>query len=157
MEQRQQKFIPGSVDTEGITALAVSANRKYVAVAERSEKGLITIYDLSTLKRRKVLSIAELGSKEYVSLCFSPDGKMLAAHGGAPEWNLTVWIWEKSKMVASVKTNNQQNTSIYQCQFCPQEQTVVSVVGDTVCKVFRIFDNQLKQIPSVLGKHDAQN
>ena len=52
MEQRQQKFIPGSVDTEGITALAVSANRKYVAVAERSEKGLITIYDLSTLKRR---------------------------------------------------------------------------------------------------------
>ena len=157
MEQRQQKFIPGSVDTEGIMALAVSANRKYVAVAERSEKGLITIYDLSTLKRRKVLSIAELGSKEYVSLCFSPDGKMLAAHGGAPEWNLTVWIWEKSKMVASVKTNNQQNTSIYQCQFCPQDQTVVSVVGDTVCKAFRIFDNQLKQIPSVLGKHDAQN
>ena len=60
-------------------------------------------------------------------------------------------------MVASVKTNNQQKTSIYQCQFCPQDQTVVSVVGDTVCKAFRIFDNQLKQIPSVLGKHDAQN
>ena len=93
MEQRLQKFIPGSVDTEGITALAVSGNRKFLAVAERSEKGTVTIYDLGTLKRRKVLSISELGSKEYVSLCFSPDGKMLAAQGGGPEWNLTVWIW----------------------------------------------------------------
>ena len=157
MEQRLQKFIPGSVDTEGITALAVSGNRKFLAVAERSEKGTVTIYDLGTLKRRKVLSISELGSKEYVSLCFSPDGKMLAAQGGGPEWNLTVWIWEKSKVVATTKATSQPNMSVFECSFCPQDTTLLSVSGDGVFKVFRLVDTQLKQMPSYMGKHEPQN
>jgi len=56
-EQKSQKFIPGTEKSEGITALAVSPNRKYVAVAERGvegEKAQVTVYDLHTLKRRKV-------------------------------------------------------------------------------------------------------
>lgn len=63
IEQKAQKFIPGSPDTEGISSLAVSANRKFVAVAEKAEKGMITVYDLHTLKRRKVLTTTDLGSK----------------------------------------------------------------------------------------------
>ena len=57
-EQKTQKFIPGTENTEGITAMAVSPNHKYVAVAERAkegEKAQVTIFDLHTLKRRKVL------------------------------------------------------------------------------------------------------
>ena len=56
-EQKTQKFIPGTENTEGITAMAVSPNHKYVAVAERAkegEKAQVTIYDLHTQKRRKV-------------------------------------------------------------------------------------------------------
>ena len=56
-EQKTQKFIPGTENTEGITAMAVSPNRKWVAVAERAkegEKAQVTIFDLHTLKRRKV-------------------------------------------------------------------------------------------------------
>jgi hypothetical protein len=37
------------------------------------------VYDLQTLKRRKVLQSPEVGSQEYVSLGFSPDGKQLIA------------------------------------------------------------------------------
>ena len=58
-EQKTQKFIPGTENTEGITAMAVSPNHKYVAVAERAkegEKAQVTIFDLHTLKRRKVRS-----------------------------------------------------------------------------------------------------
>ena len=58
-EQKFQKFIPGTEKSEGITALAVSPNRKYVAVAERApegEKAFVSVYDLHTLKRRKVTS-----------------------------------------------------------------------------------------------------
>jgi hypothetical protein len=43
--------------------LAISANRKFVAVAEKADKGMITVYDLHTLKRRKVLTTTDLGSK----------------------------------------------------------------------------------------------
>lgn len=53
----------GTVDTQGITALAIAPNKKYMAVAERADKAMITIYDLHTLKRRKVLQTGECGSE----------------------------------------------------------------------------------------------
>lgn len=63
MESRSQRFIPGSVESEGITSLSVSANKRYLAVAEQAAKGMITVFDLQTLKRRKVLVSTDSGSK----------------------------------------------------------------------------------------------
>ena len=62
-DTRTQRFILGSEGTDGITAIAISPSRKYLAVAERAEKALITVFDLTTLKRRKVLTSSEVGSK----------------------------------------------------------------------------------------------
>lgn len=54
---REQKFIPGSHGAEGFTAMAVSPNRRYIAAAEKSPAGAsVAIYDLHTLKKRKVCS-----------------------------------------------------------------------------------------------------
>lgn len=157
IEQKAQKFIPGTVDTEGITALALSSSHKFVAVAEKAEKAIITIYDLHTLKRRKVLSTSDCGSQEYVSLAFSPDGKVLAAQGGAPEWNLVLWIWEKSKVASMVKSTNQQSSPVHQCAFNPQDASVISVVGNLIFKTFRAADTSLKPLPAMLGKREPQN
>lgn len=63
IDSKTQKFIPGTVDSEGISVIAVSPNGKYLAVAEQSEKAMITVYDLSTMKRRKVLMSTDAGSK----------------------------------------------------------------------------------------------
>lgn len=63
VETKVQKFTPGTPESEGITALAVSPNKKFLAVAERADKGTISVYDLQTLKRRKVLVSSETGSK----------------------------------------------------------------------------------------------
>ena len=62
-QSRGQRFIGGSQDSECISAIAVTPSRKHVAVAERAEKGIITVFDLQTLKRRKVLSSADASSK----------------------------------------------------------------------------------------------
>lgn len=155
---KTQRLIPGTLESEGITAMCVSSNKKLLAVAERSDKAIITVYDLQTLKRRKVLTAPEVGSKvgragagagraaggaawhvacacrarmhpalharthaharhggvqEYVSLCFSADGKLLLAQGASPEWNMVLWVWEKSKVASSVKTTNQQGLPIH--------------------------------------------
>ncbi len=69
-DTKTQKLIPGTLESEGITALAVSSNKKLLAVAERAEKAMITVYDLQTLKRRKVLVAADAGSK--VRHCATP-------------------------------------------------------------------------------------
>lgn len=112
-DTKTQRLIPGTLESEGITAMCVSSNKKLLAVAERSEKAMITVYDLQTLKRRKVLMSSDANSKEYVSLCFSADGKMLLAQGGAPDYNLVLWVWEKSKVAAVAKSTNQQGSPVH--------------------------------------------
>ena len=54
IDQKAQKFIPGSEKSEGMTAIAVSPNRRYVAIAEKGDKPTITIYDLHSLRKKKV-------------------------------------------------------------------------------------------------------
>lgn len=138
-ETKSQRLMPGTLESEGISALCVSGNRRLLAVAERSDKAMVTVYDLQTLKRRKQLTTTEAGSKEYVSMSFSADGKMLLAQGGAPEWNLVLWVWEKGKVISTVKSTNQQNAPIYSVSgvmgtasrvacFAKQRMTVVFVL-----------------------------
>lgn len=73
--------------------------------------------------------------QEYVSLAFSADGKMLLAQGGAPDWNLVLWVWEKSKVAATVKTTNQQGLPVYSCTVSPQDGGLVGIVGQNIFKV----------------------
>ena len=62
-DTKTQRLISGTPESEGITALCVSGNKKLLAVAERDDKAMITVYDLQTLKRRKVLIANDTGSK----------------------------------------------------------------------------------------------
>ena len=50
-------------------------------------------------------------------MSFSPDSKLLVAQGGAPEWNLVLWIWEKSKVASTFKTTNPTNSPVHQVGF----------------------------------------
>ena len=106
VDQKVQKFISGSSGSEGMTALAVSPNKRYAAVAEtKGERPNITVFDLTTLRRRKVLVPHETASQAVVSLAFSPDSKYLISQLSSPDWTLTYWHWEKGKAMASVKSN----------------------------------------------------
>uniref|UniRef100_K3X1G7 Uncharacterized protein n=1 Tax=Globisporangium ultimum (strain ATCC 200006 / CBS 805.95 / DAOM BR144) TaxID=431595 RepID=K3X1G7_GLOUD len=104
LDEKRQKFITGTENTEGITSIAIASNRRFIAVAEKSDRGLVSIYDLKTLKKRKVLSSAETQGKSYVSMEFSADNQLLLTQGGAPDWILTCWNWSKGKAVASIKS-----------------------------------------------------
>lgn len=72
-DTKTQRLIPGTLESEGITAICVSANKKLLAVAERSEKAMITVFDLQTLKKRKVLMAADAGSKVSINLLYPCD------------------------------------------------------------------------------------
>ena len=58
-DNRTQKFINGTDGSDGITALAVTPNKRMVAVAESSDRGIVNLYDLNTLRKRKQLSTGE--------------------------------------------------------------------------------------------------
>lgn len=46
IDQKQQKFISSSDKCSGISAIALSPNRRYAAIAEQGDKPQITIWDL---------------------------------------------------------------------------------------------------------------
>ena len=154
LESQQQQFIQPTLESEGIIGLTLAPNQRHVAVTERAERATVTIYDLQTLKRRKVLSSVDISGKvkvipaikalrvqgslvlctlqvryngqsslcrmqEITSVIFSQDSKLLAAQGGAPDWNLVLWQWEKSKLLASIRTSNPAGAPMTQVPLLP--------------------------------------
>ncbi|OAE23436.1 hypothetical protein AXG93_961s1350 [Marchantia polymorpha subsp. ruderalis] len=183
-EDKNQKVVCGTADTETMTAIALSHNRKHVAVAEsclpdrpvvvepKKEsndlakaiemaksvsldiKGpVISIFDSQTSKKKKVLMGGDIGSRSYISLAFSHDGKCLAAQGGAPDWNLVLWSLEKSKLIASIKTST--GPEVYQVQCCPMDLNLITVIGDGFAKSFRSTDSALRPISTGIGKREG--
>ncbi|KAM7161419.1 cilia- and flagella-associated protein 57 isoform 2-T2 [Macrochelys suwanniensis] len=147
LEQKWQKFIQGSEKSQGMLALAMSPNRRYLAISEIvQEKPTITIYELSSVpcKKRKVLSVFDFPVQEFVSLAFSPDSKYLVAQTGPPESNLAYWMWEKQRTMAIVKADI-QNNPVYQVSFNPQDNTQVCITGNGIFKLFRYTEGTLKQ------------
>ncbi|XP_072543115.1 cilia- and flagella-associated protein 57 isoform X2 [Salminus brasiliensis] len=155
IDQKCQRFIPGTERSQGMQALAISANRRYLAVAERREKGTITVYDLQheQSRKRKVLTGGEVPVREFVCMAFSPDSKYLLGQAGGPEWTLFYWVWEKHKVMATVKTTS--TGPIHQVSFNPQDNTQICVSGNGVFKLFRYSEGALKQFSSV--KLETQN
>ncbi|KAI8607724.1 WD40-repeat-containing domain protein [Chytriomyces sp. MP71] len=183
-ETKNQKFIPVNEKCEGITCMTVSPNKRYVAIAERSDKPVTCIYDLHTLRKRKTLTPAEADSKDFVCMAFSTDGKYLLTQSGSPDWMLFYWTWEKTKLMAAVKTANVPGeryavsnlvaaaltpggvghvnakdhllgSAIHQVSFNPNDNTQICAVGNGIFKLFRYSEGALK--PLLFAKLEAKN
>ncbi|XP_036955577.1 cilia- and flagella-associated protein 57 isoform X2 [Acanthopagrus latus] len=144
--QRTQRFIQGSEKSKGMRALAISANRRYLAVSECGERATITVFDLQHEqgRKRKVLTAGDTPVQEFVCMAFSPDSKYLIGQTGGPEWMLIFWLWEKQKVLATVKTTN-SNNPVIQVSFNPYNNTQLCVCGTGVFKLFRYTEGALKQ------------
>jgi WD40 repeat protein len=119
IDQKSQKYIPCSEKSNGMTTMCISQNKRYIAIAEKvADKPLINIYDLHTLRKRKVLTISDIQSNEVISMAFSPDSKHLITQTAAPDWLLYYWSWEKSKIMAFTKitANLHQNATVNQVE-----------------------------------------
>eukprot|EP01065_Artemidia_motanka_P053301 TRINITY_DN985_c0_g2_i1.p1 TRINITY_DN985_c0_g2~~TRINITY_DN985_c0_g2_i1.p1 ORF type:complete len:1226 (+),score=563.45 TRINITY_DN985_c0_g2_i1:55-3678(+) len=166
----QQRFIQGNERCEAITAMALSPNKRYLAVAESAESPTISIYDVAggNRKKRKTLPgqgqpFPELNSREYVCMAFSADGKVLVTQGGAPEWSLVYWSWDRSKAVAWVSSATDKTAAaqdkhhITAVSVSPKDSTLLCVSGNGVFRFFRLQEGQLKPAPGGMGKRDPQN
>lgn len=85
--------------------MALSHNRRYMAVAERNEGpqgALLSVYNLRTLTKRKAMTAAPhvRGAVEFVSVCFNLDDSLLLALSGAPGWQLAVFSVDRGRCVS---------------------------------------------------------
>lgn len=156
LESKEQQFLHGVEMTgRGITALAVAPNKRYVAVAEQAERAVVHIHDLTTLRRRRTLTLSDGLADTCVWVTFSGDSKYCITLGGAPDWVLSVWLWEKTKLVASVKTSTPQGNTVNQADFCPNDPFTICVSGDGILKFLRLSDGQLKLHATPLKREPA--
>ncbi|KAI9207650.1 WD40-repeat-containing domain protein [Polychytrium aggregatum] len=156
-ETRSQKFIPVTEKCDGITVLAVSGSKRFGVVAERSTTATAVIYDLHSLRRRKTLIPTDAASKEFVCMAFSSDAKYLLTQSGAPDWALYYWMWEKNKLMASVRTvNSERSAVVYQVSFSPTDNTYVCCIGNGILKFYRYQEGTLKII-NATPKFEAKN
>ncbi|XP_038967123.1 cilia- and flagella-associated protein 57 isoform X2 [Rattus norvegicus] len=147
LDQKWQKFIAGSDKSQGMLALSISPNRRYLAISETvQDKPIITIYELSSIpcRKRKVLNNFEFQVQKFTSMAFSPDSKYLLTQTSPPESNLVYWLWEKQKVMAVIKADI-QNNPIYQVSINPQDNTQVCITGNGIFKILRFAEGTLKQ------------
>ncbi|KAL3977716.1 pleckstrin-like domain containing family A member 3 [Sarotherodon galilaeus] len=144
--QRWQRFISGSERSQGMRAMTISSNRRYLAVSDYGERAAVTVFDLQHEqgRKRKVLSAGDMSVQEFICIAFSPDSKYLIGLTGGPEWMLILWLWEKHKLLATLKTTN-TNNPVTQVSFNPYNNTQLCVSGTGVFKLFRYSEGALKQ------------
>ncbi|CAM9245094.1 unnamed protein product [Scytosiphon promiscuus] len=157
VESPAARCLISGTTSAGITALALTSNRRLLAVAEAAlaERGCptVNIYDAANLKRRKMLSWSDMGSPMIVCVAFSADGRLCLTQGGAPEWKLVLWTAEKAaKVICSAKisspgANGDPAPAANQADFCPTDPAVVCVTGDKILRFFRVIDAQFKPLP----------
>ena len=177
IENKTQRFIHGSIDgsliSNSITAITLSSNRRYVAVAEKGERPFITIYDVHTLKKRKVLTQTDLNATEFINIKFSPDSKTLLTLSNGPDYCITNWLWEKIKTqqvikLGSINTSSLNNTAASSStanisirpnmiSFCPSDPTVICISGFNILKFYRVEPSGFKAIQCRLNDYKSSD
>jgi len=99
IDDKSQKYISGIEGSEGISALALSPAKKFLAVCEKSERAICCVFDVTTLKRRKILTSTDYTSKEFVSVNFAPSNEksLLVTLTAEPDIKVILWTWDKAK------------------------------------------------------------
>jgi WD40 repeat protein len=92
-DEKTQKYIPGIEGSEGISALAISPSKKFLAVAETAERAICCVYDLHTMKRKRIITSAEYQSKSFLSLAFAPSSEKsnLVTLTSEPDMKIIIW------------------------------------------------------------------
>ncbi|KOX70977.1 WD repeat-containing protein 65 [Melipona quadrifasciata] len=141
--QYRQRFIRLS-EKQQINIISVTHNKKYVAICDIGEKPTISIYDIDTLKRRKLLGIPYDAPDvtRFTCIEFTFDNKHLAAVTGEPDQTMLFYNWEKGKVESSIKVGIPQNPSaIVEVLACnPSDAGVLALGGLYTFKFLTLSD-----------------
>lgn len=146
-QKNTKKFVSMSDKGEGIASITVSPDRHLLAISERSLKPSIHVYEVSTLRKRRVLAPSEsYNAKEFSCMSFSADSKYLVAQLSHPEWILHYYAWDKGKLLATVGSSPSPS-KILQTSINPFDGSVVFLLGDKCTRFYRYTEGELKISP----------
>jgi hypothetical protein len=161
------QFILGNVETksqrifrcnelEHIDWILVHSSAALIAVVATGmnpdkENTTISFYDLYTVvgKRKRMFELCD-SPMTITSMAFSHDAKHLAIlECGNREYTLSLWLWQKSRLLASVKLGPAEGvTALSQIAFHPTDHNLLSVIGRRYARFIRHLDGNLRIQPS---------
>ena len=148
-ESRAMSFVSEGERGDLALALALAPSKKHVAVCERGEHAQVSLYHVASQRRQKTLSCSDVASRDYVSAAFSPDSKLLAALSGAPDYTLVLWLWDKGKVLATVKLGQ----PAARVSFSPNDAKTVATSGTRLLRLWRVAEGAFKPFNLSMGKH----
>ncbi|EEB15712.1 conserved hypothetical protein [Pediculus humanus corporis] len=102
--EKRQRYIKLFDKSLFLEMIVLSNSRKYAAIIQNSEKGQILIFDLQTLKKKRVLNLPhESNTNRYETISFTHDDTYIVAITGEPDWNMVVYDWIKGKVSSITK------------------------------------------------------
>ncbi|KAF9421540.1 hypothetical protein HW555_002473, partial [Spodoptera exigua] len=149
--QKKQKFIRLQDKHKPIKSLVLAPNRRWLAlneIAEEGQKPIITIYDLTTYKRRKILTVPFENSqaREFACVQFTHDSKYLVAITGEPDWYLYYYNWDKGKVESHAKAQNPSGQGIVSSVQCnPTDATLVVITGPYTFRIMNVSETVWRQ------------
>ncbi|KAM3171780.1 hypothetical protein ACTXT7_015922, partial [Hymenolepis weldensis] len=101
----ERRFIR-STSGQGIGAVDIHPERKYIAITEKGNMPNVCIYEYPSLKLYRILS--EGTQRAFSSCQFSPDGSLLVTVGNEPDYLLTIWDWCEERIILRNKAFSQE-------------------------------------------------
>ena len=118
----EMKFIRQNESIREITAMALSPNKKFLAVCEKHKSDLsayITFYDMKShlyknVKNHINVCDSQPNSQKHIrSICFSSDSKYIAILLDAPDCRAVAWDWyNKNRIIGQFDFSKQVVTKI---------------------------------------------
>lgn len=149
-----QSFIPGIDGSQGISSFELSPCKKYLAVCEKAPQAICVVYELKTLKQKRVLTSSEIGATEYVGLSFARSEKdklqqylcTLTNRCSDGQFRLVVWLWEKSRLVTAqivrLDLGGATPDSIpLHCSFHPEDPKILLLTGKNMYRYYKLNSN----------------
>lgn len=143
-------------ELEHVDWIGVHSGAALVAVVAskanpEKENTTVSFYDLHTNvgKRKRMFELRDSAMK-IVSVAFSHDAKHLAVLDGSNrDYTLSLWLWQKSRLLASVKLGQAEGVStLSQILFHPTDTNLLSVIGRRFSRFVRHLDGNLRIQPS---------
>jgi cilia- and flagella-associated protein 44 len=113
-----------SIDEGGVGAVAVHPSKQLFAVGCKGVQPNIYIYSYPDIKLLKILrNGAERG---YSCLSFNKAGNELASVASAPDFMLTIWLWDEEKIFLHAKAFGQE---VYNVRFSQDDDRRLTTSG----------------------------
>uniref|UniRef100_A0A1B6CQQ9 Uncharacterized protein n=2 Tax=Clastoptera arizonana TaxID=38151 RepID=A0A1B6CQQ9_9HEMI len=110
----------------GLGHVAKNPKLPHLAVGEKGQNPLIIVYEWPSFE---IISVLKDGTTQaYTHLNYSPNGDMLCSQGGEPDFLITVWNWEESKIILRCKSHGQDVWNVKFSLYVPG-QLVTSGLG----------------------------